>query len=456
MAPPARGPPGPLPVLSVVAPGPNYLRTRREVPGSPRALLRAVVEQVPAAELAQEAHYAAGALGLSGVAAEWLRARDLHGEDISAWMAAADRTRAYLSRSSGPADPVDVAERVAKAMARASTCSTCHTVYSEEGRPGLYLAAMGCDTRACLKCLRKRLKRTSERWGPLFAALPREGYRASFVTLTSTAPVVGRAAVMAYLRRLGRVIRGMREGEPRFGIAARSWVAGLRSLEVVPRPSGGFAHAHLVVFCRAFWPYGLFSARVEELRAKGERVAPADLGFRALCRAAGIGEVFQDDPMTTADEMDAAGLYMRKLERYLRKVEQDADESVADQASGAAALEGMPWAGRADIQETMRGVRLMESFGDARGVLCGPDKLHRTRDGAKCGRLVRHGIIDPNDPSTFSLLPGGVFEPDPGPEVTIDRRTLYRSDTLDTWNEWCDVPRLREWMSKPARKSTEK
>ena len=98
----------------------------------------------------------------------------------------------------------------------------------------------------------------------------------------------------------------------------------------------------------------------------------------------------------------------------------------------------------------MRGARLVEAFGDARGLLGGPDETTRTRDGEPCEPWTLEGTYDPADPDTWGILPDGIGVVD-GPEVTIDRRTYYRRDTLDTWRGWCDVDALVAGMRLDGR-----
>lgn len=426
--------------------GPTFARRRSEVPGSPRALLREAMGAVPDPRVARLAAEAAEVAKVPAVRDAWTAAEDGTAE---AWMAAADATRRWL-RPPPPESKMDLEVALRKAMMRSQQCGTCQRVYEEDGTQRVYLAAMRCRARCCLDCLRKALKATTNRWAPLFAAPVRPGWRASFVTVGNRQPVRDRGELGRYVRKLGDLLRYMREGLPSCGIAPRSWVAGLRALEVVPRAAGGFAHAHLLVICRDFWPYGLHE---EELR-KLAHPTTKDRGFRALLRQLGIGEVFRDDKIEPGGA-DPCANYMAKIERYISKVER-ADDPTA--TSGADDLAAMPWDGREDLQRAMRGARLLESWGDARGLLGGPDRMHRARNGTDCGRLVLRGIYDPADEATWGTLVQrdpttgeryyGVADED-GPETTITRETSYTTDTLESWREWCDVDTLRAKLLTP-------
>lgn len=438
--------------------GPTFARARREVPGSPRAVFRAVLEEVPHPHKAAVTSAAAKTLGLRRLSEMWEEASRAAAEgDPLPWMRAADETRAYLTRrSEGGLSPEEVEARVDKAIGAAARCGVCLRVYEETGREEPYVAALRCNSRACLDCLRRRLRRVSDRWAPLFGAPLLPGYRKTFLTIGSLSPVESAADVRCYLRRLGTVFRTMREGLPSCAIPERAWVAGLRSLEVVPRVRGGFGHAHLLVVCRAFWPYGLRAVAKPgdtrpALSSLGRAPTAEELGFREVLRRAGCGEVFRDDRIDE-DDADAAVAYMRKIEKYMRKVEHGEEEPsrssepspLEDGASGADTLAAMPWDRRRDIQRAMRGARLMDAFGDARGLLAGPDEVRRSRSGRPCGTLALRGVFDPEREETWKLLPGGLVPTEDGDETTIERRTYYREDTVDAWSEWCDTRMLRE------------
>lgn len=408
--------------------GPTRARSRRLVPGTPRAVLRAAVEglDVAADDVAAAARVArcpsrvrdawdAVAAGNAGVVEHARR-------ELSSWLFPAPSTKL-----------VDVDHALAKALARAEQCGQTYRVF-REGGVGLHAVPAPCRARVCVTCQRRALRGVLDRWRPLFGAPVLPGYVASFVTVTSPGTVSSPDAVARFTKRLGRFVYSMREGVPRFGIEARSWVAGVRAFEIVPRVDGGFAHAHLLVIRRAWVPFGKALANMPA------NPLPEDLGTRALLRSLGLGEVVRYDDITT--DRDGAGAtavesYMGKVESYMGKVEKG---------------DGAPrtWAGRDDLQRAMRGARLVEAFGDARGLLGGPDETTRTRDGEPCEPWTLEGTYDPADPDTWSILPDGIGVVD-GPEVTIDRRTYYRRDTLDTWREWCDVDALVAGMRLDGR-----
>lgn len=408
--------------------GPTRTRSRRMVPSTPRAVLKAAAEglDVAAADVAAAAR----------VARCPSRVRD-------AWeaVAAGDETMAGAARRELSSwlkpEPsrriVDVDHALARALERAEACGKVYRVFSETG-VGLHAVPAPCRARVCVTCQRRALRAVLDRWRPLFAAPVRSGFVVSFVTLTNARTVDGPEAVGRFLKALGRFQYAMREGVPRFGIEPRSWVAGVRALELVPRADGGFSHAHLLVVRRAFVPYGKAACNLPA------DPAPADLGTRALLRSLGLGEVMRYDDVTTDRDGDGATAvesYMGKVESYMGKVEK------GDGASRT-------WDGRSDLQRAMRGARLVEAFGDARGLLGGPDETTRTRDGEACAPWVLEGVYDPADPDTWSVLPDGMAVED-GPEVTMDRRTYYRRDTLDTWRAWCDVDALVAGMRLDGR-----
>jgi len=410
--------------------GPKRARSRRLVPGTPRAVLRAAVEGlgVGADDVAAAAR----------VARCPQRVRD-------AWeaVAAGDETiRADAERQLGswlnpsPSSRiVDVDHALAKALARAEACGQTYRVFREAG-VGLHAVPAPCRARVCASCQRRALRAVLDRWRPLFAAPVRSGYVVSFVTVTSTRTVDGPEAVAKFTRALGRLVYAMREGVPRFGIEERSWVAGVRAFELVPRVDGGFGHAHLLVVRRAFVPFGKAQVNLPP------DPSPSDLGTRALLRSLGLGEVVRYDDVTTDRDGEGATAvesYMGKVESYMGKVEKGNGEAAA-----------RTWAGREDLQRAMRGARLVEAFGDARGLLGGPDETTRTRNGEPCAPWTLEGTYDPADPDTWSVLPDGVAVED-GPEVTIDRRTYYRRDTLDAWRAWCDVDALVAGMRLDGR-----
>jgi hypothetical protein len=160
--------------------------------------------------------------------------------------------------------------------------------------------------------------------------------------------------------------------------------------------------------------------------------------MRACARAAGLGEVLDVQDVTTeadADGATAVETYMAKVEAYMAKVE---GKTAKGKAPGT-------WEGRDDLQRAMRGRRLVEGFGDARGLFGGPDEVRRVRAGVPCGEWALVGTYDPADPDTWGVLPTGAAMLD-GADLTITRRTTYRTDTLERWRAWCDVDRLRERM----------
>ena len=472
--------------------GPVYRRSRPEVPGSPRAVLRAVVDGVARPT---DALHIAGAAKVAGCSARtvarWL---ELHehvtragevptpedaGAQVQLWLSLVDDLRAFLAPSEG--EGLTEEERIAaaeKALQRAERCGCTAAVFRETDAAGrLFIAAPRCDTRACLVCQRRRLRRVVSRWAPLLRAPLVGGHHLAFVTVGSLAPVTDRAALGHYTRALGTLVKLMRRGRQSYGIEPGSWRAGTRALELVPRPEGGYSHAHLLVVRADYIPYGLHWTHlhraacpvVTEWSRRGGGAPPPDrwpcpscaadpaphqLGMRALLRSLGLGEVFRDDTVGKGEE-DTAAAYTEKIERYIRKVEG------GEGTSGAAAdLAALTWEGRRDLQVMMRGARLMEGWGDARGLLGGPDVLRRTRGGVLCAPLARVGLYDPSDEATWDRVPEGwrglypeeirglVAGDGAGDEPDVDRVTYYRTDTLETWRPWCDVDTLRVRLAR--------
>lgn len=450
--------------------GPERRRERRSCPGSAREALRAAVDAPPSRDGAAEAHAAATIARLPrATVAAWDEALRAALVD-DAYRRAATLTRAWLRPSVGEGLTEDERERrLERALQAAEGCCARadggrgrQVVLDEEGTARRYVHDELCGTRACLPCARRRLRRAIDRWSVVVRAPLRPGYVAAFITIGSVGAVRDRTDVRRYLGRLGRLWRGVTEGIPRYGLPPRTWVGGLRALELCPRAEGGWAHCHLYAIRRDYYPYGLSEAALFGRYLTGQernafaclspgslghereharltraivrdRADPEDLGLRALLRRLGIGEVFRDDVVSTADDADPIGSYLAKIERYVGKIEKD-DGSIADAS----------WEGRVDLQRTMRGARLIEPWGAVRGLLGGPDEVWRetTADRVRRGALSRVGVYDPADRSTWRYLPDGIAD-EAGPELTSVRRTWYREDTLETWRPWCDVDRLR-------------
>ena len=414
----------------------EYARLRRELPGSARAKLReasAAPFEPAAAALCASVCDIAGAP--SRIGAAWRAAETAEG-----WREAGALTAEWLeSAHTAAAEETDEEKdmRYARTLAAAGRCGRCGRWWKlDKGGESLErLVVDRCNTRACLECTRARLRKVIDRWAPLYAAPIRPGFHLAFVTIGSRGTVGDRAGVSRYLRAIGRVCRVMREGSERHGIPARSWVAGVRALEVLPRGAAGWSHAHLAVVRAAHYPYGLSAAELSKLEAP----TPAQRGLRALLRECGIGEVFDDSRVMLA-EGEAVGAYMSKVAAYVAKV------------SGGEAPAGPVW-GR-DLLNAMKGARLLQPFGDALGLMGGPDRVAMFEDGARL-KVTERGrdVYDPADDSTREVLrdfedyagmmPNDIpaaLRPD---DRRVERVTYYRADIIDTWGEWCDVAALR-------------
>lgn len=432
---------------------PEYVRERREVPESPRAALRVACGTVGTADDALTAAAVAEVAGAPRRIVE--RWRAVGDDDTDGWLHAARDTRAWL-RPEEPDDPEapDVERALTRAIAAAERCGRCGMVVPLDVGDGgglvNRLLPMRCNTRACLECTRVRLRRVMDRWAPVFGAPVRKGYHLAFVTIGSTSPVTTAVQVKRYLRGIGRVVRVMREGSRAFGIPPRSWVAGVRAAEVVPRAVGGFGHVHLAVVRAAFYPYGLHERKLPM------DPTPDQLGLRGLLRSIGAGEVFKDETVTSgsddpADGARAVAKYMGKVARYMSKVSGELDqEAVADTAAA------LTWDGRRDILSAMRGVRLVQPFGDALGLLAGPDRVRMTEYELPVRMMDRGTMYDPIDPDTWGHLgPDAVYGGLAVEDIPLaarpdwrrtERVTHYRADTLATWGSWCDVGLLKRAM----------
>ena len=441
----------------------EYARHRRELPGSARAKLREAMEAPPEVGAGRAVAACAGWAGAPRrVVDAWAAVDELGGNPEVPWAMAADETRRWLRPPESDAEPADVELRLTRAVEAAERCGRCGRWWGVEVGEGSTLErrllAERCNTRACLSCTRARLGKVVDRWAPLYAAPVRPGYRLSFVTIGSVGRITTKADVMGYLRRIGRVCRVMREGSPKYGIPARSWVGGLRALEVMPRPDGGWSHVHLAVVRADFYPYGLHAGKLPAAPT------PEQLGFRGMLRDVGCGEVFRDDRVTTAtdpnDPVGPLGKYMKKLERYMKKV---CPEGEGDGPESAASVAGaLTWQGRRDVLAAVRGVRLLQPFGDCLGLLGGPDRVRLFEEGKRVKLAVREAeLYDPTDRETFPVLGewegyGGTVVEDMPPAARpdgrrVERSTYYRGDVLESWRPWCDVDRLRAGMLTPVR-----
>lgn len=422
------------------------------MPGSPRAVLRTACDAVASPTEARIVALAARiarcprdivegweAVEAAVVAGGPVPTPADAGEQVVLWHRAVAWTRRWLypDPPERPEDPRRVETQLRKAVGNAERCGVCAAVFTEADAVQVQLFPALCNTRCCLACMRRRLRAVVARWAPLYAAPVRPGYQLSFLTVGSVGGVETRSGVRLYLRQLGRLAVYMRRGHRRYGIPPGSWVGGLRALEVVPRPVGGFNHAHLAVVRAAFYPYGIHAA------ALPTAPSPEQLGFRALLRSLGLGEVFDDARVTTASDGSAAiADYVSKVGKYMAKVE---GESSATEDSGRT------WEGRLDLQRAMRGIRILQPFGACQGLLGGPDRNIRKRARVPLGALNRIGLYDPEDPDTWDKVPPdvrGLYLDECDPELRGDAdevttRTYYREDTLQSWDPWCDVARLR-------------
>lgn len=407
---------------------PTFKAERIEVPGSPRRVLRAALLADLDATALRAVQGAARVARCPSRVLEPLEAGDVAAArtELRRWLRGSERTDGRL----------DVDAALWRASERARRCASTYRVYREAGH-GLHAVEHRCRARVCQACARRAMRAALGRWRPLFAVPVNQGHTLSFVTLTPASGVAeDGAAVRKFLRSVAKFADMLRRGRPSWGIAPRSWVAGVRALELVPRKVGGFSHAHLVVVRKSYVPFGLHLAKLQDkLRTNESAVTFKDYGMRAAARAAGLGEVIDVKDVTTEHEGEGAcavEAYMGKVEAYMGKVDGKAEERAS-------------WDGRSDLQRALRGVRLVEGFGDARGLFGGPDQVTRVRAGVECAPWSLVGSYDPEDPETWDTLPDGSAVVD-GPELVVTRRTTYRADTLERWRAWCDVDALRARM----------
>lgn len=415
-------------MVALATEGPRFRTLRREVPTSPRSLLRAAVKDEAPVTVDVAAALAAAAViaGAPGrVSAAW---SCVAADTLGAWSDAVAQTRSFLDPVSDAA-LVDVDAAMEKTAWRFAQCAggLLRVFKPTDGGP-LSVFPKNCDTRRCRRCLRRRRRATMGRWAPLFGAPILPGFVVEMFTVGSLVHGASLLDVKNYQRRLGRLCQRMRQGAPKYGIPARAWVAGLRTLELVPKADGFYLHAHIIVVRREYYPYGLAEKNLPE------KPTADQLGMRALLRSLGLGEVGQHDVLETGGNgTEAAAAYVAKIEKYVSKIEKDSATGPDD---------GKVWGGREDIQRAFRSARLVQPFGDALGLLGGPDDLRRRRNGRPFD-LMDGKVFDPADPATWDVLPDGVV-PVEDAEVETERRTYYRTDKLETWREWCDVAALRQ------------
>ena len=156
--------------------------------------------------------------------------------------------------------------------------------------------ALGCGVRSCERCSVAAQWRSVSRYIMAFAApLRKSGYKLQFVTLTSRQPVSTPTELRRWRKGIGQVLRGMRQGRVTMGIPPGSWRGGLCVVETVRKGDGlQYAHAHLLVVARRWYPYGR-ALRRAKVGGRGQRqpglldlVAEARCGRRARRRLQGI------------------------------------------------------------------------------------------------------------------------------------------------------------------------
>lgn len=461
-------------------------RTRHAVPRSARRTFARLVDEHDAAEAGAELAPTVGAVDGVGAAelirwrvvgSAWQAAlRDEASDDVSrdqvreSYAYAVETTRARLRPDrAAPGDFKSAERAIAKAKHRAEECRTCGGLLYDAARGDTWDVVWRCDTRWCLDCLRAAMSRTMERWFPLFKAKLLPGFVMEMFTVGAWGWARNREDQGEYMGRLGDLARRMRRGVKDCAIPKRAWVGGLRTVECVPKEGKWWTHAHLVIVRQAFYAYGLSLTKMAdkyrpgqpltdaEERAKAvaygyraakntgeERAAasiralvasasPEDRGAREVMRRCGLGEVGRHDVLSTEDDADAAGAYLRKIERYLKKVEKGSGED-----GGEGTCQGYAWTGRQDIQRAMRGRRLVEAFGDIRGALAAPPVTEVFYDGEPMD-LRTVGAWDYSDPSTYgaAVVARGDEE-----HLSRIRRQSYALDVVERWNTWADVGAL--------------
>lgn len=481
-------------------------RTRHLAPTSARRLLGAVLDAAGAGEDAPytpaEAEEACGRLGWHKVARAWRWVTEAEAREEGSAVAVDEAEGYALAETAARLRPVKTEpiprswERALRqSQHRAEECGTCGAVVVDVPSGTVWDVPWRCNTRWCLACLRASLRRTVSRWWALFVADIAEGYTLEMFTVGAWGYAHNAVDTGEYLRRLGRLCRMMRRGVVGCAIPPRSWTAGLRTVECVPKgPGSWYVHAHVIVARRAFYPYGLSLRRLAEryrpdapltdaeeravavayghraartlaeeeaaasVRALVELAEPSDLGMRECLRRCGVGEVGRHDILSTAGDADKAAAYLQKVQRYMEKVERDGEGKSS--AGGDEVPAGLAWSGRYDIQRALRGRRLVQPFGDLRGALVAPERTELRYQGYGM-ELRTLGSWDYSD--AHSYLTGGRLVDEapsdlpPGEgtgarrlvdeaEVLRIRRTWYARDVVDTWASWCDVGALVERM----------
>ena len=193
---------------------PSFERERIEVPGSPRAVLRAALD---AGDLSPVE--VAAVAGAARVAKCPARVRDPLRE--GRLDAARNELRTWL-KPPAARSRLDVEVALWRARDRAAKCATTYRVYAEAGH-GLHAVEHRCRARVCVTCARRAMRAALSRWRVLFAAPVRTGYVASFVTLTPPVAVAETGDdVRKLLRAVARFADMLRRGRPSWGIPARS------------------------------------------------------------------------------------------------------------------------------------------------------------------------------------------------------------------------------------------
>ncbi len=350
-------------------------------------------------------------------------------------------------------------------------CRTRLGVFLRLDEPGPAVAKpLGCGERSCPTCSRLAQWRAVSRYTVALAAPLRKGWKREFYTVGSTETITTPAELAEWRRGLGAVIRGMVEGRESMGIPEGSWAGGLCVVETVPRDGGGvYAHAHLLIIAREWYPWGWSKDRLNKAfdragvyrrwtetgRPRADALRQAGLGrevmgLRELQRRHGVGEVGKHERVR--EKRDASGVeviarYLAKVQAYMSKIE----------ARG----EGAKFWDDPRIQWTMKGVRRCQPFGDLLGTHAGPTKRgwetypgwtdHRAYIGDAEKPIELHGptIIDEH-------FAGGVLRPLPDWITTVEPCDRFETHTLNTeriksWR-WCHQPRFWDWLRKEGRR----
>ena len=150
-------------------------------------------------------------------------------------------------------------------------CKATVGLWSVEG--GHAAHALGCGVRSCPTCAKSAQWRAVSRYLTGFAAPLDRAHRLEMTTLTSTRPIATPRDLSRWRRGVAQVCKAMVQGRKTLGIPAGAWKGGLIVVETVRKGDGlQYAHAHLLVVARRWYPFGRSLRRARREHDQGEVV----------------------------------------------------------------------------------------------------------------------------------------------------------------------------------------